>query len=60
MGVFPRFLLVPAELYDTALSILGYGEGMPTAYSPEAQAVPYPHLTLHTNHFVYIYVVAMT
>ncbi|MCO5181538.1 MAG: hypothetical protein M9896_15965 [Candidatus Promineofilum sp.] len=38
LGVFPRFLLVPAELYDTALSILGYGEGMPTAYTPEAQA----------------------
>ncbi|MBP6786280.1 MAG: hypothetical protein KA170_01725 [Candidatus Promineofilum sp.] len=38
LGVFPRFLLVPAELYDTALSILGYGEGMPTAYMPEAQS----------------------
>ena len=38
LGVFPRFLLVPAELYDTALSILGYGEGMPTTYTPEAQA----------------------
>jgi hypothetical protein len=36
LGVFPRYLLVPAELYDTALSILGYGEGMPTAYAPEA------------------------
>ena len=23
-------------MYDTALSILGYGEGMPTAYAPEA------------------------
>ena len=38
LGIFPRFLLVPAELYDTALSILGYGEGMPTSYSPEAQS----------------------
>jgi hypothetical protein len=38
LGIFPRFLLVPAELYDTALSILGYGEGMPTAYTPEAQS----------------------
>ena len=37
LGVFPRYLLVPAELYDTALSILGYGEGMPTVYTPEAQ-----------------------
>jgi hypothetical protein len=37
LGIFPRFLLVPAELYDTALSILGYGEGMPTTYTPEAQ-----------------------
>lgn len=37
LGVFPRYALVPAELYDTALSILGYGEGMPTTYSPEAQ-----------------------
>jgi hypothetical protein len=38
LGIYPRFLLVPAELYDTALSILGYGEGMPTTYAPEAQA----------------------
>lgn len=37
LGIFPRFLLVPAELYDVALSILGYGEGMPTTYAPEAQ-----------------------
>ncbi len=37
LGIFPRFLLVPAELYDTALSILGYGEGMPATYTPEAQ-----------------------
>lgn len=36
LGVFPRFLLVPAELYDVALAILGYGEGMPTTYTPEA------------------------
>lgn len=38
LGVYPRYLLVPSELYDTALSILGYGEGMPTVYVPEAQA----------------------
>ena len=37
LGIYPRFLLVPAELYDTALAILGYGEGMPVAYAPEAQ-----------------------
>jgi hypothetical protein len=37
LGIYPRYLLVPAELYDTALAILGYGEGMPTAYAPEAQ-----------------------
>lgn len=37
LGIFPRYLLVPAELYDTALSILGYGEGMPATYAPEAQ-----------------------
>lgn len=37
LGVFPRFLLVPAELYDTALSILGYGAGMPVTFTPEAQ-----------------------
>lgn len=36
LAIFPRFLLVPAELYDQALSILGYGAGMPTSYSPEA------------------------
>lgn len=37
LGIFPRYLLVPADLYDTALSILGYGEGMPATYTPEAQ-----------------------
>lgn len=37
LGVMPRYLLVPAELYDTALSIFGYGEGMPTTYNPMAQ-----------------------
>ena len=38
LGVFPKFLLVPDALYDAALSITGYGEGMPTSYTPEAQA----------------------
>jgi hypothetical protein len=37
LGIFPRYLLVPAELYDAALSLLGYGEGMPVTYTPEAQ-----------------------
>ena len=37
LGIFPRFALLPAELYDVALSVFGYGEGMPTTYSPEAQ-----------------------
>ena len=37
LAVFPRYILVPAELYDTALSIFGYGEGMPTSYQPQAQ-----------------------
>lgn len=36
LGIYPKFLLVPAELYDTALAILGYGEGMPTTFAPEA------------------------
>ena len=27
LAVFPRYILVPAELYDAALSIFGYGEG---------------------------------
>lgn len=37
LSVFPRYVLVPPDLYDSALSILGYGEGMPTTYTPEAQ-----------------------
>ncbi len=41
LGIFPRFLLVPSDLYDTSLSILGYGEGMPTTYTPEAQSRGY-------------------
>jgi hypothetical protein len=38
LAVFPKFLLVPDDLYDVALTITGYGEGMPTSYTPEAQA----------------------
>ena len=37
MGVYPRYLLIPADLYDVALTVLGYGAGQPTAYTPEAQ-----------------------
>ena len=37
LGIFPRFCLVPADLYVTALTIFGYGEGMPTSYQPYAQ-----------------------
>ncbi len=37
LAVFPKFLLVPDDLYDAALAITGYGEGMPTSYTPEAQ-----------------------
>jgi len=38
LGIFPRFALVPADLYDVALTVFGYGEGMPTAYVPEAES----------------------
>ncbi len=38
LALFPRYWLGPAELYDTALSVFGYGEGMPTAYAPEAES----------------------
>lgn len=37
LGIYPRFALIPAELLDAALVAFGYGEGMPTTYSPEAQ-----------------------
>lgn len=37
LGIFPQYCLVPADLYDTALSTFGYGEGLPTSYTPEAQ-----------------------
>ncbi len=38
LAVFPKFCLVPADLYDAALVIFGYGDGMPTSYTPEAQS----------------------
>lgn len=37
MGIYPRYLLIPPDLYDVALVVLGYGEGQPTAYTPEAR-----------------------
>ena len=37
LGIYPRYCLVPADLYDTALAAFGYGEGMPVNYTPEAQ-----------------------
>ena len=37
IGVFPKFVLVPPDLYHQALSNFGYGEGLPTTYLPEAQ-----------------------
>jgi hypothetical protein len=37
LGYFPKFCLVPADIYDSALAIFGYGDGYPTAYTPEAQ-----------------------
>lgn len=37
LGIYPRFVLIPAELLDAALVAFGYGEGMPTTYTPEAQ-----------------------
>jgi hypothetical protein len=36
IGVYPKYLLAPADLYFQALSNFGYGEGFPTTYLPEA------------------------
>ncbi|MGH2538228.1 MAG: hypothetical protein ACRDHL_12595, partial [Candidatus Promineifilaceae bacterium] len=38
IGVMPKYLLVPIDLYHQALVNFGYGEGMPTTYLPEALA----------------------
>lgn len=32
LGLFPKYALLPVDLYHTALSVFGYGEGMPTSY----------------------------
>jgi len=33
LGVFPRYALLPADLYDEGLSAFGYGDGYPTSYN---------------------------
>jgi hypothetical protein len=38
LGLYPKYWLGPVDLYDQALVNFGYGEGQPTAYTPEAQA----------------------
>jgi hypothetical protein len=63
IGVFPKYCLVPPDLYHTALSNFGYGEGMPTTYLPEAEdrgigdprpvPVAVPHFT-DANDWAYI------
>jgi hypothetical protein len=37
LGVFPRYALLPADLYDTALAAFGYGQGYPTSYNVYAE-----------------------
>jgi len=37
LGMYPRFAIFPPDLYDAALAVFGYGDGYPTAYTPEAQ-----------------------
>lgn len=38
LGIMPKYALVPRDLWYTARKTFGYGEGMPTAYTPFAQA----------------------
>ena len=33
IGVFPRYCLVPVDLYHDALAVFGYGDGYPTTYN---------------------------
>ena len=40
IGVFPKYCLVPPDLYHTALAIFGYGDGRPTSYQPFSQEQP--------------------
>lgn len=37
LAIFPKYALLPVDLYDTALAVFGYGDGYPTSYTPEAQ-----------------------
>jgi hypothetical protein len=37
LGIFPKYALLPVDVYDTALAVFGYGDGYPTSYTPEAQ-----------------------
>lgn len=37
IGVYPKYALVPADLYETALAAFGYGEGFPTSYNVYAE-----------------------
>lgn len=36
LGIYPRFALIPADLWDAALALFGYGDGVPVSYTPEA------------------------
>ncbi|MFZ0547845.1 MAG: hypothetical protein WAM60_20535 [Candidatus Promineifilaceae bacterium] len=37
IGTFPKYCLVPPDLYHQALANFGYGDGKPTTYLPEAE-----------------------
>lgn len=37
LGIFPRFCLVPVDLYFQALANFGYGQGNPTTFNPFTQ-----------------------
>ncbi len=59
IGIFPKYCLVPPDLYHVALANFGYSEGMPTTYLPEAHdrgigdprpvPIAVPHFTDATN-----------
>ena len=37
IGTFPKYCLVPPDLYHQALATFGYGDGQPATYLPEAE-----------------------
>jgi hypothetical protein len=37
IGTFPKYCLVPPDLYHQALANFGYGDGQPATYLPEAE-----------------------